>query len=68
MNSKLGLTLLRIIAETIREAKEIPSGHLYAHLMDKIDLETYNSMIQTLKNTGLVKEEFHVLKWVEPKE
>jgi len=31
-----------------------------------MDLETYNSLIGVLKETGLVKEENHVLIWDGP--
>lgn len=52
------------VGQAIREAKSIPSGHLYAHLMGRMNLETYNKVIGVLKNTGAVKEENHVLTWV----
>jgi predicted transcriptional regulator len=57
--------IILAIAETIRELKRIPSGHLYANLMRaNIDLSTYESIIGILKNSGIVKEENFELIWV----
>lgn len=54
------------LAETIREAKEIPSGELYAILCGKLSLESYNRVIQCLLNTGLVKQKNYLLTWTGP--
>jgi hypothetical protein len=54
------------MADAIRELGEVPSGHLYAALMEKMTLETYQRIIGMLKASGMVKESFHVLKWVGP--
>jgi hypothetical protein len=51
------------IAEAIREARQIPSGTLYAAVCDKIDIGGYETVIRTLKNAGLVSEEAHMLRW-----
>ena len=45
------------VAQAIREAGSIPSGNLYAVLMDKIDFETFGKLVQTLKNSGLISRE-----------
>jgi hypothetical protein len=55
------------VAEAIREAGELPSGQLYAILMSQVDLSGYESMIRTLKGTGLVEERANVLRWIGPK-
>ena len=60
------LQTLHAIADTIRAAKRIPSGHLYAVVMSHMDLATYDRIVQVLKNCGLVKELNHELIWVEP--
>ena len=39
------------VAETIREAKQVPAGTLYAMLMGVMDLPTFESMVNTLVNT-----------------
>jgi hypothetical protein len=59
------LRIIQAIAEAIREAGKIPSGHLYAVLMEKgITIEQYENIIGLLKRTGLVKESASVLIWV----
>jgi len=54
------------VGDAIRELKEVPSGHLYAHLMGRMSLESYNGCIRILKQAGLVEEHNHLLKWVGP--
>jgi hypothetical protein len=63
---KGAFAVLQAVAETIRELKRVPSGVLYAQLQGKMDLTTYNKIIETLKNTGLVKENNFLLEWIEP--
>jgi hypothetical protein len=59
------LTLIQLIADSIQEAgpSGIPSGHLYAMMMHKVTLETYNYAIGILKESGAVTEQFHQLRW-----
>jgi hypothetical protein len=65
--AKAAFAALAAIAETIRELREVPSGVLYAHLMGKMSLETYQSFIGRLINAGLVEEDqSHLLRWVGP--
>lgn len=61
------LKVIQTFTEAIREAGSIPSGYLYAMVMDKTDLNNYNRIIDMLKRTGLVSESNHVLKWEGPK-
>jgi hypothetical protein len=61
-----GFKVILIIAETIRDLKHVPSGILWTMMMDKTDLATYDKIINILKNQGLVREENHLLIWVEP--
>jgi hypothetical protein len=63
---EFGVKLIMAVTEAIREVKRIPSGHLYAILMGKMSIDTYNQLITIIKRTGLVKEEGHELIWVEP--
>ncbi len=55
-----------VIAETIRDLGAIPSGHLYAHLANQLELATFTAIINKLKEVGFVKEENHVLIWIGP--
>jgi hypothetical protein len=61
---KAALGILRAVADTIRELGEVPSGHLYAHLMSKLSLEQYEQVISVLKQAGLITESNHLLTWV----
>lgn len=58
----------RVMAEVGRAIKDlgrVPSGILYAQLAPVMDYITYQSLIEALKKTGLVREENHVLIWNE---
>ena len=54
------------VAEAIRTAGRIPSGHLYAMLIGKVDIDGYQALIRTLKNAGLVTESMNELIWTGP--
>lgn len=59
------IQILRAIAETIRELKEIPSGTLYAQLMGQMDLATYQRVIDTLKGAKVIEETpASLLRWI----
>ena len=64
--TRAALALTMAVAETIREAREIPSGTLYAMLVSKVDLPGYQAMIRNLKNAELVEERAHMLRWIGP--
>jgi len=57
--------LIQMIAEAIRDAGEtgIPSGHLYAMMVHKVPLATYQYALGILKDAGAVTEQFHLLRW-----
>ena len=59
----------KVIIDTVYEAiaeagdKGIPSGHLYAMLMQYgFSLDIYNTVIGILKQTGKINEQFNVLR------
>jgi hypothetical protein len=61
---KLAIEIVMAVAETIREAGEIPSGHLYAGLMEKgCTMAQYDNLIRTLIESGIVRKSGHMLKW-----
>jgi hypothetical protein len=65
--AKTMLRVAMIVAETIRELGEVPSGHLYAQLMGHMSLECYESIILGLTGAKLVKRDgSHLLRWVGP--
>ena len=54
------------IGEVIRELKSIPSGHLYAQLVGKMDLAEYQAVVAVLVKAGVVTESTsHLLTWVK---
>lgn len=61
---KAALGIVLAIGETIKELGSVPNGHLYAQLMGKMSLDTYNKVIALLVKTGAVKNENHLLTWV----
>ena len=63
---KAALDVTLVMAETIRELKEVPNGHLYAQVMGQISLASYEKVIETLKRAGLVKEKGNLLTWIGP--
>lgn len=54
------------IYEAIQGAgdKGIPSGHIYAVLQGKVDLDTYSLIIRCLERAGKITNENHLLKAV----
>jgi len=53
------------IAECIRELGSVPSGHLYARLMEYMSIETYEKLIGILVEAGKIKRHpSHLLEWV----
>lgn len=64
---KVALNYLITVTETVREAREIPEGIVYAALMDRMDINAFNSMIGVLIKSGLVtRSNAHLLTWVGP--
>lgn len=62
-----GMAVLTAMSETIRELGQVPSGHLYAQVMSKIDLTMFESIIRVLVNAKLVeRDEAHMLRWIGP--
>lgn len=58
---------VRALAETIREVGSVPSGVLYAQVMEYFSFDSYSWAIDLIKKTGLVTESNNVLTWVGPK-
>jgi hypothetical protein len=57
---------VKAIAEAIRELGEVPSGHLYGLLMDRLTIGQFEQTIGILKRSGLVQEKAHLLTWIGP--
>ena len=52
------------VAQAIKEAGSIPSGHLYAACMPHMSLNAYQLIIDLLKRSKAVTESNHLLTWV----
>ena len=63
---KGAINTVRIIADAIREVKNIPAGELYAMVMGHMSLRGFNSIINVLKRAGLVQEVNFMLTWIGP--
>lgn len=61
--AKAAIEIMRAIADTIRELKQVPSGHLYARVMGFMSLDRFNQIIAILKDAGLIEETNHLLVW-----
>ena len=61
---KEAFKVVAIVGRAIKELGEVPSGHLYARLMDVMNLDQYQAIIGILKKAGLINEENYLLTWV----
>jgi hypothetical protein len=60
---KAGFKALQALAEAIRELKKIPSGHLYARVMNYMDINAYEKAISLLCNSGVIRKNGDMLVW-----
>jgi hypothetical protein len=64
--ARRAVDVILAIAEAVRAAKEIPSGHLYAMLCGAIDLPAYRKVLGILQRAGVVEEKGHLVRWIGP--
>lgn len=62
---KAGLELLQAVAAVVRESgpRGMSEGLIYSAMMAKLDLGTFQKMVQTLINAGVVRRENGALVW-----
>lgn len=61
--------LLAAMVDSVRAAKEIPSGHLYAVAMQYgVSLEAYYDLEKMMLKYFKVKKQGHVLSWTDEAE
>lgn len=66
---KATLNAVKALADCIRELGSVPSGHLYATVMEYMSLEQYQAFVDALKGADLVREEpSHLLVWIGPQQ
>lgn len=63
---KAALGMVTAMGDAIQALGEVPNGHLYARVMDKMSLKDYDFVIGLLKDSGVVTETSNLLKWVGP--
>jgi phosphoribosylamine-glycine ligase len=61
---KAAVQIMKAVAEAIKEAGSIPSGHLYAQLMGKMSLGSYEKMIDAMQRMGIIRVEDHLITYV----
>jgi hypothetical protein len=64
--AEAAVATIRALAETIRAAREIPSGHLYGMVRGDMTLSRYQAAIGLLKGASLVEEQNFLLRWIGP--
>jgi hypothetical protein len=52
------------LTESIKELGSVPSGHLYAQIMDRCSLSQYTQLIKMVIGTGLVTKDNNLLTWI----
>lgn len=63
---KARILAVQAIAEAIRTLGRVPSGELYVRVAGHMSIDTYNKIIDTLKNASLVSETAaHELVWID---
>lgn len=60
---KQGLEIIQAIAGAIKDLKNVPSGELYAQVMNYLTLDQYNKVIDILKNAGVITVNNHLISW-----
>lgn len=58
------LAVCHAILEAIRDLKQVPSGELYAVLSGKLSLDTYQSIIEVLENSGRIRVDNHLITFI----
>lgn len=59
--------MIAAIGSTIRDLGTVPSGVIYARLMDRMDLAGYNRIIDLLCRAKVVEKlPSHELRWIGP--
>ncbi len=57
--------VVKAVGEAIQEMGEVPSGHLYAHLMGHMSYSTYCAIINLLEAMGKITRNGHLLRWAQ---
>jgi len=59
------LAVVKAIGASIRELKEVPSGHLYAALCGKLSLDQYQGVLSILREAKEITiDKNHLIRWI----
>jgi hypothetical protein len=62
MNTNQTMAIAKAVYEIVLNNPEgYPSGHLYAQLMDKMDLPTYENLIDLMVKHSILTQKNHLL-------
>lgn len=67
---KAAIEILRTVADLIKALGQVPSGELYARLLEplpQLTCETYLAMIDKMKEAKLIRVESHLITWIAPR-
>ena len=60
---EIGSAVLAVI-ELVQEERQVPEGFVFAAFMGHLSADAFESMLQQIIRTGLVKRVHHELVWV----
>lgn len=60
------LLAVEAVASAIQALGTVPSGELYARVMNHLTLQQYEGIVRALKAAKLVDEKNHLLRWIGP--
>lgn len=52
------------VAEAIKALGSVPSGELYARLMDRMSIDQYNMIIGNIERAGMISVKNHLITWI----
>lgn len=65
MNKKqAAIEAVKAVASVIKDMGQVPSGHLYANLMQYMSLDVYQAIIALLVESKLITVKNHLITWV----
>lgn len=60
------VALVMTVGEVVQTLGSVPSGHLYARVMQYLSFTQYQSVIASLKYAKLIEEKNNELHWIGP--
>ena len=57
------VSMIKAVADAIKELKRVPSGRLYASMMNIVSIQDYEKIIGMLKGSNLIVEINNEIIW-----